>query len=326
MLSYQEFIKKINQLEEANILLTALKFKIFTLLEKNSLAAAQVARKAGTSAKETTILLDVLVAMGALKKSGGKYSNTSQTYKNFCASSPHYKLGTIMLKQENRDEWSQLNQIIQKGRNPEDYAGGDDPEFRRQFTFAMHERSQPYAGPIANFVARKPVGRLLDLGGGPGSYSVAILKMDNKAEATILDRASAVEVGQEIHQKSKVFRRMQFQEGDLFDSQWPTGFDTVLFSNILHIYNPQQNKILLKKIHRVLAKSGRLVIVDLFLNKNKTTPYEAVCFSLTMLLFTETGKSYTFEECKALLKDTGFSAFKTFTIGDGSSLIEARRK
>ncbi len=326
MLSYGEFINKINQLEEANILLTALKFKIFTVLEKKSLAATQVAKKAGTSAKETAVLLNVLVAMGALKRSGEKFSNTSETYKNFCESSPHYKLGTVMLKLENRDEFSQLNQIIQNGRNLEDYAGGDDPEFRRKFTYAMHERSQLYSGPIANFVARKPVGRLLDLGGGPGSYSAAILKVDKNAEATILDRASAINVGQEIHQKSKVFRRMQFQEGDLFDSQWPSGFDTVLFSNILHIYNPQQNKILLKKIHRVLEKTGRLVIVDLFMHKNKTTPYEAVCFSLTMLLFTETGKSYTFEECKVLLKATGFSAFKTFRIGNGSSLIEARKK
>ena len=326
MLSYREFIKKIDQLEDANILLTALKFKIFTLLDKKLLSAKQVAQKAGTSASETAILLDVLVAMAALKKSGEKYSNTSMTYKNFCASSPHYKLGTVMLRQESRDEWSHLHEIIKKGRNPADFAGGDDPEFRRPFTFAMHERSEPYAGLIASFVARKPVGHLLDLGGGPGSYSAAILKMDKNSESTIFDRAPALEVAREIHQQSNVIRRMEFVEGDLFDSEWPTGFDTVLFSNILHIYDPQQNKKLLKKIHHVLAKSGRLVIVDLFLNKYKTTPLEAACFSLTMLLLTETGKSYTFEEGKALLKTTGFSGFKTFSIADGTSLIEARKK
>ncbi len=323
MLSYQEIIKKIDQLEEANILLVALKFGIFTILEKKSLSATQVAKKAGTSAEETGVLLDTLVAMSVVKKSVGKFSNTSVTYKHFCASSPHYKPGTIMLKLENRDEWSQLHQIIQSGRNPTDYAGGDDAVFRRQFTFAMHERSQPYAQPIAKFVTRKPVGRLLDLGGGPGSYSAAILKMDKKTEATILDRASAIEVGQEIHQSSNVFHRMKFEEGDLFDSEWSMGFDTVLFSNILHIYNPRENKTLLKKIRKILTQSGRLIIVDLFLNKNKTTPYEAACFSLTMLLFTETGKTYTFDECKALLTATGFSKFQTFKIANGSSLIEA---
>ena len=118
---------------------------------------------------------------------------------------------------------------------------------------------------------------------------------------------------------------MEFVEGDLFDSNWPTEFDTVLFSNILHIYNPQQNKILLKKIHRVLKQNGRVILVDLFMNKNKTTPYDAVCFSLTMLMFTETGKSYTFEETRALLKATGFGSFKTIPISDGTSVMEAKR-
>jgi ubiquinone/menaquinone biosynthesis C-methylase UbiE len=326
MLTFRQIIDKIDQLEEANILLAALEFRVFSILAKNRLSASAVARRAGTRSMEMENLLDALTAMGALRKSGGHYLNTSETYKHLCESSPHYKRGMIMLRGENHKEYPALIETIRNGRNPADYEGGDDPEFRKPFTYAMHERSQWYATQLADIVARKPVGKLIDLGGGPGSYSVAILNKDNKAVATLLDRSSAIEAAKEIHHGSKAMKRFQFLEGDLFDTDYGKGFNTVLFSNILHIYNEAQNRKLLKKIHRALVTGGRLILVDLFLDKNKTTPYEAALFSLTMLLFTATGKTYTFAETKTLLRDTDYSAIKQFSLSEGSSVIEAVKK
>jgi len=42
-----------------------------------------------------------------------------------------------------------------------------------------------------------------------------------------------------------------------------------------------------------------------------------------MLLFTATGRTYTCEETKKLLKKTGFGKFKHCELGQGSSIIEA---
>ena len=66
-----------------------------------------------------------------------------------------------------------------------------------------------------------------------------------------------------------------------------------------------------------------MVVLDLFLNDDQTSPYNAALFSLTMLMYTETGRTYTFRETEQMLKNTGFKKFKRFKIEKGSFLIEA---
>lgn len=178
-LSFEQIVNKIDQLEEANILIAALEFKVFTHLGKKKLTHSTFAKKAGIHAEGSEALLNALVSMGAIKKTGNTYTNTPDRYKHFCEHSPHYKKGTVFLRKENRDEWSELTSIIKNGRNLSEF-GDDDPKFREPFTYAMHERSRKFSKPLAMFITRKPVGRLIDIGGGPGSYSAEILKMTNQ--------------------------------------------------------------------------------------------------------------------------------------------------
>ncbi|MFQ5449886.1 MAG: methyltransferase [Nitrospinaceae bacterium] len=326
MLTYRQILDKIDQLEEAKTLSAALELGIFSILKKDALSARVIARRAGTQPLETEMFLDVLVAMGALFKRGGRYRNTPETFKHFCASSPHYKKGMVMLRGEDRKEWSRLVESIKNGRDLSEYEGGDDPEFRRLFTYAMHERSEFYSEKVAGIVTRRPVGRLLDLGSGPGSYSAVILRKDKKATATLLDRPAALKVAREIHQNHFVAQRLSFKQGDLFETDFGRDFDTVFYSNILHIYNPAENKKLFRKIHRCLVPGGRCILVDLFLKENRKEPYEAAMFAMTMLLYTATGRTYTFKETESLLRAAGFSSFRRFPLEEGSSLLEAVKR
>jgi SAM-dependent methyltransferase len=326
MLKFDQIINKIDQLEEANILLAALELKIFSILDKKLLAVETIARKAKSRPWETEQLLNALVAMGALSKKKHLFKNTSETYKHLCESSPHFKKGFVRLRQENRDEWAGLLETLKNGRDTSSHDEVDDSEFRWFFTHAMHERSELYSGKVADIVTRKPVGRLIDLGGGPGSYSTAILRKDKKASATLFDRKATLKVAKEILSGTKVYSRFNLLEGDLFDTDYGKNYDTVFFSNILHIYNPRENSFLFKKIHRALVSGGRFILVDLFLRDNKTDPFDAALFSLTMLMFTATGKTYTFTETEALLKAAGFVSFKRFPLTESTSMIEAVKK
>ncbi|MBC8283243.1 MAG: methyltransferase domain-containing protein [Nitrospinae bacterium] len=201
--------------------------------------------------------------------------------------------------------------------------GNDDPRFREPFTYAMHERSSQFSKPLAKFITRKPVGKLIDLGGGPGSYSAEILKVDKSAQAVLIDRKASLKVAKSVLKNSGVIKRFSFVAGDLFKVTLEKGTDTVLYSNILHIYSESENLILFKKIHESLKPGGRLILVDLFLKNNRIEPFDATLFSLTMLLFTATGKTYTFKETENLLKKNGFGKFKRCELGQGSSAIEA---
>jgi len=326
MLTLNKFVKTIDRLEDAWVLLAALEFRVFTILAKKSLTLRQVAQKTKTQFEGMEALLNSLVAMQALRCKAGKYSSTSEMHKYFCETSPHYQKGTAFLKLEKNDEWGQLINTIKNGRDLSAFEGGDDKKFRYLFTHAMHERSTEYAPMIAKKVARKSVGKFLDLAGGPGSYSAAILEKDKKSEATLLDRPAAIQVAKELFEKRSFFKRFHFLPGDLFETAYGKDYDMVFFSNILHIYNAQQNKKLFRKIHRALAPGGRFVLADYFLKEDRTGPYEGALFSLTMLLFTETGKTYTYGEAEKILRQTGFHKFKRTSLPDGNGLLEAFKK
>jgi len=323
MLSFRDIIKKIEQHEESNILICSLELKLFSFLKKNSMSANQLANITKSKVEGIKVLLNALTAMGALKVNKGLYRNTSITYKYFCESSPDFKKGTVMLKLDSRDEYSDLLQTIKKGRSLKKFDGSDDPIFRALFTYAMHERSDLYANKIATLVTQNRVGKLIDIGAGSGSYSAAILKKDNNATATLMDRAAAIKVAREIHKKKSIYKRLKFINGDLFSDEFGFGYNTVFLSNIVHIYNIYENKVILKKINKALVNGGRVILYDFFLKESRTEPYEAALFAVTMLLYTKTGKSYTYSEVRALLKKTGFARIKKIEIGHGSSIIEA---
>ena len=323
MLSFRDIIKKIEQHEESNILICSLELKLFSFLKKNSMSANQLANITKSKVEGIKVLLNALTAMGALKVNKGLYRNTSITYKYFCESSPDFKKGTVMLKLDNRDEYSDLLQTIKKGRSLKKFDGSDDPIFRALFTYAMHERSDLYANKIATLVTQNRVGKLIDIGAGSGSYSAAILKKDDNATATLMDRAAAIKVAREIHKKKSIYKRLKFINGDLFSDEFGFGYNTVFLSNIVHIYNIYENKVILKKINKALVNGGRVILYDFFLKESRTEPYEAALFAVTMLLYTKTGKSYAYSEVSALLKKTGFARIKKTAIGHGSSIIEA---
>jgi SAM-dependent methyltransferase len=326
MLTLNQFTETIDRLEEARILMASLEFKIFSILRQKRMTARQVAQQSNTKPEEMEALLNALSAMKALRFEKGKYSSAPQMYKYFCESSSHYLKGTAFLKLENNDEWSRLINVIRNGRDLSEFEGEDDPEFRDPFTYAMHERSGPFANRIAGIITRKPTGRLLDLGSGPGTYSAAILRKDKKALATLLDRPAALKVTEELHGKSSIWSRMELKSGDLFNSPFGEGFDTVFFSNILHIYNPTENKQLFLKIKKALVKEGRLILVDYFHTRDATLPYEAALFGVTMLMFTATGKTYSYDETEKLLSQTGFHRFRRIQLGEGKGMLVAIRK
>ncbi|NIQ02389.1 MAG: methyltransferase domain-containing protein [Nitrospinaceae bacterium] len=326
MMTLQQFNNTIDRLEEARLLMAALEFKVFTALGNKKLTARQVATRTKTQPEGMTALLNALAAMKALRYERGRYANAPQMYKYFCETSPHYLEGTAYLSLERNDEWARLIQTIRKGRDLSEYRGPDNTEHRRKFSFAMHERSEAFAGKIAGIITQKPAGRFLDLGCGPGSYSAAVLKKDRKATATLLDRSAALRVARELHGDRPFFKRMAFLPGDLYKTPYGGEYDTVFYSNILHIYDPGQNLEIFRKIHKALVKGGRLILVDFFHTKDQTQPYDAALFGVTMQLFTATGKTYSFDETEKLLSRAGFHRFRRKSLEGGNGMLFAVKK
>jgi SAM-dependent methyltransferase len=220
--------------------------------------------------------------------------------------------------------------VVRKGK-PLDHEDPDDPAYRRQFSWAMHHRSTGVAPQVAAQLNLRDAETLLDLGGGPGTYALAFLARNPKLRATVCDRAPALEVAREIAASLKDGRRLSYRPLDFMKQPIPGRYDVVWYSNVLHIYSPQENQRLFRQIVSALTPRGRLLIQDAFLfDRQGLHPAETNLFAVTMLLFTETGNTYRLDEITRWLRAAGFGKVRLIKLRAGTGdwdggLLEASR-
>jgi ubiquinone/menaquinone biosynthesis C-methylase UbiE len=244
--------------------------------------------------------------------------------------SEDYRGDYLRLVQRQWDEWSHLTEVVKTGI-PVDNQEPETPEYRRSFTWAMHQRSQEPAQHVAKQVSMKSARSFLDLGGGPGTYALAFLKRNPQLQATVMDRQSALEVARTLAQQTLVGSRLSFLAGNFMNDKIPGTYDVIWYSNVLHIYSPSENLKVFRKIKRALKPGGRLLIQDTFLQDPQgLRPLETNLFAVSMLLYTDTGNTYPVQDVRRWLHKAGLNRTRIIRLKKGTGdwegqLLEARR-
>jgi len=159
------------------------------------------------------------------------------------------------------------------------------------------------------------VTRLLDLGGGPGTFALAFLNRNPRLSATVCDRPAAIKVAKEIARSHQHGDRLSYLPLDFIKEPIPGRYDVVWYSNILHIYSSVTNEAVFRKVSRVLVPGGRLVIQDAFCwDRAGLLPAETNLFAVTMLLFTSEGNTYGAADVTRWLKAVGFGQVRRITM------------
>ena len=326
--TFADFREAVAAYRLPRVLLAALELDLFTALDTNTLSVPVLARKLKVSDRGLDVLCRNLASVGVLKKSGQTYRNGPLAATLLNAHHPKYRHGYLNLIRDQWNDWSQLTEVIRRGR-PVDHEDPDDPDYRRSFTWAMHHRSIDVAPNVAAQIDLRGVDTLLDLGGGPGTYALAFLQRYPHLRAVLCDRAPALEVAREIAAPLKHGRRLSYLPLDFMASPIPGRYDVIWFSNVLHIYSPKDNEGVFRRIRNALNPRGRLIIQDAFLDRNGTHPLETNLFAVTMLLFTEAGNTYPLVETMQWLRRAGFRQTTTVRLKRGTGdwdngLLEAR--
>jgi SAM-dependent methyltransferase len=106
-----------------------------------------------------------------------------------------------------------------------------------------------------------------------------------------------------------------------FTVSLPEGpFHLAFLGSICHIYGEKENRRLFKQVAAVLVPGGRMVVVDFMRSRH---PFAAV-FAVNMLVNTETGGTWTWEEYVTWLTDAGFKDMELKEV-NGRHIIMAIR-
>jgi len=307
--------------QESRVLLTAVELDVFTAVGAGA-GAAEVASKIHADGRATEMLLNALVAMGALRKRDGIFHNTPATARFFVAGSPDDSRDATLHTVHLWDRWSTLTACVRAGTSVTYQEGAERPrDWTQAFIAAMHRNALGRAPLVVQAVGTDGVERMLDVGGGSAAYSIAFARTNEKLRAEVLDLAAVIPIAESHIEKAGLAGRVKTRVGDLRRDRLGEGYNLVFVSAICHMLSPEENQDLLKRCHETLVARGRIVIQDFILEPDKTAPKSAALFALNMLVGTQAGSSYSVPEYAAWLDNAGFRELRRIRLPGPTSLI-----
>jgi predicted O-methyltransferase YrrM len=319
----ERILKLSRDFMECRILLTGAQLNIFTILGRKKQTAAELAVQKGLALRGLVPLLDALAAMGLLEKDGGGYWCSRDIARYLSEDSPQSVLPMVLHCVSLWDRWSCLTEIV-KGAPCEPDRPLAKPDELRAFIGAMHVVAAPLAARIIESVGPGGAKMLLDVGGASGTYTMAFLERSPAMKATLFDRPAVIEMARALLGSAGLADRVNLVAGDFYRDEFPTGHDLAFVSAIIHQNSPGQNLELYRKTYRALVEGGRIVIRDHVMGPDRTQPRNGAVFAINMLVGTEGGGTYTFEEIADGLSAAGFRDVKQIKTGEHmDSLIEA---
>jgi len=307
----------------SRVLISGAELDIFTLIAKESLTAEEIAAATGTKLRGMVILLDALCALGFLVKKDGRYHAEPSAAPLLSATAPDSILPMVLHMATVWQNWSQITDIVLGKTMPGlETKGALAKDNRKAFIGAMHVAASKAAPKIVAAINPGQARRLLDVGGGSGSYTLAMLSAVPEMRATLFDLPPVIEMARDRIQAADMLDRVELVAGDFYKDELPPGHDLALLSAIIHQSSYEQNEILYAKIYRALNSGGRIVVRDHVMSADRTQPLEGALFAVNMLAGTEGGRTYTFDEIKEGLTAVGFTRINLTQTKGMFSLVE----
>ena len=305
-------------------ILTALELDIFTAVGDGA-NADQIGTRVHANARAVGKLLNALVALGLLSKTGDEYRNTLESSRFFVEGSKDNHRDGLLHTANIWHRWSTLTEVVRGGTCvPIDH--GNTPEWTINFIAGMQRNSKDRAPLVVKALGTTGVRRILDLGGGSGAYSIAFAKASPDVRCEILDLPEVVPLTAEYINKTGVSAQVSLRAGDMLRDDFGSGYDIVMLNAICHMFSEEQNRDIFRRARQALAPNGRLVVQDFILNPDKTGPLHAALFSVNMLVGTDAGASYSEVEYTSWMKAAGLTGVSRIKLPGPSDLIVGRLK
>jgi ubiquinone/menaquinone biosynthesis C-methylase UbiE len=297
---------------DSQVFLTANRLKLFDVLAPGAKSAQQVAAALNLQTHPARLFLNACVGLGLLQARDGRYSNSPVSQTFLISGNPAYIGNAVLYSDHLYDTWGRLEKGLRQPEPvlpSESYLGGD-AERTRAFVYGMHDRARGLARSLVALVDLGGRCRMLDVGGGPGTYSMLLTERYPQLKSIVLELEGVVRVAREIVATNGAEERVQFQTGDYQTSEFPAGRDVVLMSGMFHRETEQTCRRLIDKSAGCLQARGMLIVSDVFTDRNGTSPTFATLFGLNMMLTARDGGVHADADVAVWMRNAGFGSIE----------------
>ncbi|HNR32020.1 MAG TPA: methyltransferase [Candidatus Hydrogenedentes bacterium] len=324
----RDFVNRLNMLsrgyQQSQILFTALRGGVFRHLETPH-TAAEIAAAVGWDARGARMLLDGLVALELAVSEQGRYRNAPIASQCLVPGAPADQTHILEHAAHAYETWGRFLDAVRTGEAVSRERPDRPPEELRAFILGMADLTRHAAPAVLDAVDLSDRRHLLDLGTGPGAYSIAFLRAHPGLRATLFDFPQVIEIAREQVAAAGLIDRVAFVSGDLTRDEFGNDYDVVLLSNIIHSFGPKTNQAIVKKCHACLRPGGLLIVKDFLVDSGRTGPPFSLIFALHMLVHTGKGDTYTCEDVADWTDAAGFRPGRFVDLGYASRLWLAEK-
>ncbi len=322
----------------SKILLSAVKFQIFTILaEKKAMSAMDLKLHLGLKSTDRHVYdyLDALTTFGFLMREGlleaAKYANNFDTDFFLDKKKPTYIGGMLeMLNHRLYGFWGNLEEGLLTGLPQNEAKDGEnlfdalyaDADRLKEFIHAMS------GFQMGNFIALSQTfdfskyKTLVDIGGSAGVLSLMVAKHQTHMNCISWDLPKVVPIATEVIEQFQLQDRVKAVSGDFFKEEFPKA-DMVTMGNILHDWDEETKLMLIKKAYEALPDGGVFIAIENVIDPERNKNAVGLMMSLNMLIETGSGFDYTFADFNKWAKLVGFKLTELLPLTGPTSAVIA---
>lgn len=311
-------------------LLSAVEMGVFTELARGPQNLERLTGRLGLHPRAARDFLDTLVALGFLGRSDDKYSNLPPADQYLDRDKPSYIGGVLeMANHRLYGFWNNLTAALRTGEPQNEAKGGSpdvfsqlyaDPERLANFLKAMTAISKGSNRAIAQKFPWKKYKSAADVGTAQGDLIVQIALAQPHLSGVGFDLAEVAPIFEDYVAANGLSSRVKFRAGSFFEEPLPKA-DVITMGHILHDWNLEQKKLLIRRAFEAVPEGGALIVYDAIIDDDRRDNAFGLLMSLNMLIETPGGFDYTGAECQAWMKETGFRETRVESLVGPDSMV-----
>jgi SAM-dependent methyltransferase len=304
---------------------------VFDSLESGPKTVAQISRETAVSERGLRAIMNALVGLDLLTKNRwGEYSLTPESEAFLLSNKPGTLAGFFAMAGTHLvPDWLHLSEAVKTGVPPKAVnQEGTGPEFFSVLVENIIPMSYPAAAAFGRALklekARGPV-RVLDVAAGSGIWGIALAQQSPHVRVTAQDWAEMIPTTKRITKKFGVADRFSYVEGDVLEADFGKAYDIATLGHILHTEGEERSRKLLSRVFDALRPGGTITIGEWLVKDDRTGPLNGLIFAVNMLVHSERGDTFSFNEIKSWLQAAGFKKVRKLQAPGPSPLILATK-
>ena len=258
----------------------------------------------------------------------GRYALTPESAAFLVSTKPAFLGGLYKhMSRQLVPAWLQLEDIVRTGK-PATHVEeeGEGSEFFEQFVadiFPLSYGRARIAAEALNLGDMSRPYRVLDVGSGSGVWGIAFAEASARVSVVAADWAKVLEITRQMATCHGVAERFSYLPGNLRTVDFGSGYQAATIGHILHSEGKEHSRNLLQRVFEALAPGGTVVIAEFLVNQDRRGPVTGLLFGVNMLVNTEDGDTWAFEEIGEWLRECGYVNARAVDCHSHSPLILA---